>query len=296
MTRLAHLSDIHLAPLPPVKPRDLLSKRITGYVNWRLNRANYLNRGTLSGLVDHMNGQNIDFTAVTGDLVNLSLKNEFENALDWLKTVGEPEKVCAIPGNHDAYVRGARTKFRELMGEYGTGELIDNAPYPFVRRVGDVAIIGCSSAVARPPFIASGDFDPAQADRLKQCLTLLGKAEFFRVVLIHHPPCVELSAHRTKGLRGASRFRDVVAEAGAELVLHGHTHHSSVNEIDGPNAPVPVVGVAAASANAANGEDPARYNLFNIERTGKRWSCTLQEYGYQRIGDDIVMRLQMRIC
>ncbi|MNY71738.1 hypothetical protein D3C86_2101480 [compost metagenome] len=61
---------------------------------------------------------------------------------------------------------------------------------------------------------------------------------------------------------------------------------------------MPVVGVAAASA-AQGGtlDDPARYNLFRIERSGDRgWSCTMREYGFQRLGSDIVMRLQMRIC
>lgn len=296
MIRLAHISDIHLAPLPAVKPKELLNKRITGYINWRMKRAKYMQRSTLSHLIDHMKRQNADFTAVTGDFVNLSLDAEFQNASNWLKNLGKPEKVCAIPGNHDVYVRGAQANFSKNMGDYGTGELIDGAPYPFVRRVGDMAIIGCSSAVARPPFFASGDFDAAQAKRLKECLTLLGKAEFFRVVLIHHPPCGEAAASKTKGLRGAERFRDAVKQAGAEMVLHGHTHKSSVNEIDGPKGPVPVVGVAAASANAGHGEDPARYNLFDIERNGGRWSCSLREYGYQRIGDDIVLRLQMRIC
>ena len=39
MITLAHISDIHLAPLPPVRWRELLNKRITGYLNWRLTRG-----------------------------------------------------------------------------------------------------------------------------------------------------------------------------------------------------------------------------------------------------------------
>ena len=38
MFRLAHLSDVHLGPMPPVTLRHLASKRITGYVNWRIGR------------------------------------------------------------------------------------------------------------------------------------------------------------------------------------------------------------------------------------------------------------------
>ena len=38
--RLAHISDVHLGPLPKVKRSELFSKRITGYVNFRRNRMN----------------------------------------------------------------------------------------------------------------------------------------------------------------------------------------------------------------------------------------------------------------
>ena len=39
MITLAHISDIHLAPLPPVRFVDLLGKRITGFLNWKMTRA-----------------------------------------------------------------------------------------------------------------------------------------------------------------------------------------------------------------------------------------------------------------
>ena len=54
MTNLAHISDIHLAPLPPVRPRDLLSKRITGFLNWKLKRNRTLDGDGLASLVRHM--------------------------------------------------------------------------------------------------------------------------------------------------------------------------------------------------------------------------------------------------
>ena len=87
------------------------------------------------------------------------------------------------------------------------------------------------------------------------------------------------------------------AEAGAELVLHGHTHKSSIYAIPGPKGDVPVVGVAAAGAAQAEtgGHDPARYNLFNIQRVGTGWQCTMREFGFQRLSTDIVLRLSLRI-
>ncbi len=296
MITLAHLSDVHLAPLPPVRARDLVGKRITGYLNWKIKREHTLAGESLMKLVRHLRGQNPDFTVVTGDLVNLALDAEINTAHNWLETLGTPDRVALCPGNHDAYVRGQLEKALARWGDYARGETLDEAPFPFVRRIGEVAVVSCSSAVPTAPWLATGRFGEAQAKRLRRCLELLGEGGYFRVVMIHHPPNQELF-HPRLGLYGAKLFRQVVAEAGAELVLHGHTHKSSIYAIPGPGGDVPVVGVAAAGAaqRETGGHDPARYNLFNIQRLGTGWQCTLREFGFQRLSTDIVLRLSLRI-
>ena len=295
MITLAHISDIHLSPLPKVGPRDLVGKRLTGFLNWKLKRHGELNSETLVRLVEHMQGQKADFTAVTGDLTNLALPSEIERAGRWLQGVGSAETVAVCPGNHDAYVPGALESAQALWGDYLKGETLEGQAFPFVRRVGDVAIVSCSSAVPTPPFMAVGRFEEKQAARLARILKLLGDAGYFRVVLIHHPPNAELQ-HPSFGLKGHRLFRQTIADQGAELVLHGHTHRSSIHHIAGKAHEVPVIGVAAASA-AQGGtlDDPARYNLFRIEKSGDGWQCTMREFGFQRLGQDIVMRMQMRI-
>jgi len=296
MITLAHLSDIHLAPLPPLRARDLFSKRITGYLNWKIKREHTLAGEGLTKLVRHLRNQNPDFTAVTGDLVNLALDSEFNTAHNWLETLGRPQQVCVSPGNHDAYIKGQLEKALVRWNGYTRGETLDANPFPFVRRVGEVAIVSCSSAIPSAPWLATGRFTEGQASRLRRCLELLGDGGYFRVVLIHHPPNQELF-HPRLGLYGAPLFRQAIADAGAEMVLHGHTHKSSIFAIPGPHADVPVIGVAAAGAAQAEtgGHDPARYNLFNIQRVGTGWQCTLREFGFQRLSTDIVLRLSLRI-
>lgn len=295
MITLAHISDVHLSPMPDVALRDLMGKRFTGFLNWKLKRHDELNSETLSSLVEHLKQQHADFTAVTGDMTNLALPTEIARAGAWLEALGDSERVCVAPGNHDAYVPGALEEAQRLWGPYMTGETLDHTAFPFVRRVGELAVVSCSSAVPTRPFLAIGRFDEPQAERLAKILKLLGDADYFRTVLIHHPPNPELQ-HPSFGLKGHKLFRQVIAEHGAELILHGHTHRSSIHSISGPKHEVPVIGVAAASA-AQGGtlDDPARYNLFRIEKTGAGWACTMREYGYQRLGSEIVMRLQMRI-
>jgi len=295
MITLAHISDIHLSPMPAVAIRELMGKRLTGYLNWKLRRHDELNSETLGRLVQHLKDQNADFTAVTGDLVNLALPFEISRASQWLKDLGPTERICVTPGNHDAYVPGALEAAQKDWGPYMTGETLDNCDFPFVRRMGELAIVSCSSAVPTRPFQAIGRFEEEQADRLSRILSTLGEEGYFRVVLIHHPPNPELQ-HPSFGLKGHKIFRRVIAQHGAELILHGHTHRSSIHSIPGHKHEVPVIGVAAASA-AQGGtlDDPARYNLFRIERSGDGWACTMREFGFQRLGSEIVMRMQMRI-
>jgi 3',5'-cyclic AMP phosphodiesterase CpdA len=296
MTTLAHISDIHLAPLPPVRWTELLNKRITGYLNWRFRRQATLSGEGLTNLVRHMREQSPDFVAVTGDLVNLGLEAEANTAWNWLQTVGDPHEVCISPGNHDSYVKPTFEWNNERWGEYMRGETIDAAQFPFVRRIADIAVISCTSSIVSGVGFAIGRFERDQAARLGRILKLMGDAGYFRVILIHHPPNLE-ARHPRLGLYGAKLFRQVVAEHGAELILHGHTHKSTIYAVPGLNGDVPVVGVAAAGAAQSEdgGEDPARYNLFKIERLGTAWSCSMREFGFQRLSPDIVLRLSLRI-
>ena len=115
---LAHLSDPHLPPLPAARLGDLAGKRALGYLNWTRNRHKYHRRDVLDALVSDMQAQAPDHIAVTGDFVNLALDAEFEPARAWLESVGSPERVTIVPGNHDAYVRATPHRFVETLDDY----------------------------------------------------------------------------------------------------------------------------------------------------------------------------------
>ncbi|MFZ2103248.1 MAG: metallophosphoesterase, partial [Oricola sp.] len=235
--RLAHISDVHLAPMPHVRASDLFSKRVTGYINWKRNRAAHMAGGTLRQLVAAMLKQQPDHIAVTGDLTNLALDEEIANAAAWLRSLGDPADVSAIPGNHDAYVPGALAKAVAAWKPWMTGEA-ENVTrtkngFPWLRARGPAAIIGVNSSVATAPFLASGIFSRRQAKGLAQLLDRAGERGLFRVVLIHHPP-VRNATTPQKRLYGIRLFQSVIRAHGAELVLHGHTHLPQRNEIAGP--------------------------------------------------------------
>lgn len=278
---LAHLSDIHLGPLPPLRRRQLIGKRVTGYVNWRRNRAASMGGDVTGALVADLLTQKPDHVAVTGDLTNLALPLEMAAAREWLGALGEPADVSVVPGNHDAYVPGALALATRSWGAWMTGERVDGAPYPFLRRVGEVAVIGCSTAEASAPFLAVGPFRADQARRLE---TLLERsAGMFRVVMIHHPP-VRGATAASHAMRGIGRFEGVIARAGAELVLHGHTHLPTLHAVPGPQGPVPVLGVSAAGQGTGGRRPPARYNLLRIGGRAGAWTCERTERGLATAG------------
>jgi 3',5'-cyclic AMP phosphodiesterase CpdA len=296
---LAHLSDIHLSPMPRIKRRELLSKRMIGYVNWHRGRKFVHRRDVLNLLTRDVVEQKPDHIAVTGDLVNLGLPEEFLRAAEWLNHLGPPARVTAIPGNHDAYVRlhpeaGTR-HWHPFMEANDEGAALFPTPptlFPFVRRFGDVALIALSSAIPTMPFIAAGKIGAVQRELVANALDDVARAGLFRVVLVHHPPLRhQASWHR--GLRDTEKFTRVLKQHGAELVLHGHIHAQTVHELPTATGTALVIGVPSAS-EAVDGRAPAaRYNAYTIARTGSGWHVEM--VGRAAGGADQVFECERRV-
>jgi 3',5'-cyclic AMP phosphodiesterase CpdA len=280
MFRLAHISDPHLGPLPPIAWQELMSKRITGYVNWQRHRGKVMASPVLNHVMADIKAQRPNHLAITGDLVNLGLDAEVANAKAWLDTLGNAADISVVPGNHDAYVPGALAKACKAWAPFMTGDEAPNAltaasMFPYLRVRQNIAIIGVSSAIATIPFVARGELRPGQAKRLGKLLDEAGKQGLFRVILIHHPP-VRGAAAMHKRLFGIGLFQSVVAKHGAELVLHGHTHLASLYHIDGPQNQVPVVGVPSTSQALGGLRPAAGYNLIEISGEAGAWNCALE--------------------
>ena len=268
---LAHLSDPHLPPLPKARLRDLAGKRALGYLNWTRNRHKYHRREVLDALVADMQAQRPDHIAVTGDLVNLALEAEFTPAQAWIESVGTPQQVTVVPGNHDAYVRATRHHFAGTFKDYLRGDAeADGAAFPFLRRRGPLALIGVSSAVPTLPLMATGRLGRTQLDALDRSLAQLSDEEAFRVLLVHHPLH---SGSRIKRLTDSKALRAVLKARGVDLILHGHDHIHSTMWVEGSDKQIPAIGVPTASALAHKHYPAAAYNLFSIERGGDQWRC-----------------------
>jgi 3',5'-cyclic AMP phosphodiesterase CpdA len=216
-----------------------------------------------------------DHICVTGDLTNIALPAEFAAAAEWLAGLGDPEDVSVVPGNHDAYIAMPPAETFDLWRAWMRGD-DGTTTFPYLRRRGSAAIIGVSSAVPTAPFLATGRLAPAQRARLEQLLTRLGQEGLFRVVLIHHPP--QHGAVRTRHqLSDAGAVRQLLATAGAELVLHGHAHRQLDARLPGPGPQgIPVLGVGAASTVGGDGRTPGHYHLFRLEAAGGQHRPTVE--------------------
>jgi 3',5'-cyclic AMP phosphodiesterase CpdA len=277
---IAHISDVHLGPLPEVRLRELVNKRVFGYVNWQRRSRTY-DLGVLGKITADIHAQHVDHIAVTGDLVNIGLDAEYDAALAWLKTMGTPQDVTVVPGNHDAYLRRSVERYSATWLPYANGDHPNpTMAFPFVRRRGRVAFIGLSTAVATGPFMATGVMDRPQAEAFGRALEETGREGLCRVVLIHHPPLHALTTWPRR-LIGASLVRAEVRKYGAELILHGHNHRTTIAEVPGLDGGVPLIGAAAPSILPNKRHPGGAYNLIRIEEDGGKFHITMTERGFR---------------
>ena len=294
---LAHVSDPHLPPVPLPGWGECNAKRCLGFLNWQRKRRWRHLAPVLERLIADLKKQAPDHIAVTGDLVNIGLPSEYKAAARWLRDLGPPQHVSVIPGNHDIYVpldgEPGIERWHDYMADIPERNGSSTTAFPYVRRLGHVALVGLCSAVPTPPFNATGRLDDDQLARIGSILDRLATEGLVRVVLIHHPPLPGLARPR-RALTNACRMAEVLRRHGAEIVLHGHNHQAMLSVAQGPAGDIPVVGAPSASMGVASRHEAlARYNLLVFQRD-RAAGIELVERGLERL-DGPVVELSRRI-
>jgi 3',5'-cyclic AMP phosphodiesterase CpdA len=282
MFTLAHLSDLHVAPLPTPRWSELIGKRITGYINWRRRRRFIHDRGTLDRLLADLKAQATDHIAVTGDIVNIAAQAEFPPGRALLESLGSAHDVSFVPGNHDIYTRAGARYTARAFGAYMRED--EGGILPYLRRRGPLALIGVSSGVPTAWGMATGRIGVKQLAGLATLLEALKREPLMRVIMVHHPPVSEAGWH--KRLTDAAALKRVIAKHGAELLLHGHDHRAMLNWLKGPNGThVPAVGVPSASAAPGVAKEAAAYNLYRFDGAPGAWRCEMISRGVTADGN-----------
>jgi 3',5'-cyclic AMP phosphodiesterase CpdA len=277
--RLAHLSDLHLGPLPRVTPRALMNQRVLGYLSWQRRRYRVHRREVLDALVADLREQAPDHVAITGDLVNISLPAEFVQAAAWLRQLGDPGWITVIPGNHDAYVemkwREAWAHWSDYMSGDEPAERGGEAMFPFLRRRDGIVLIGLSTAVATPPTFATGRLGRPQLRALDRMLNHLDGDGTCRVVLLHHPPVETMTDYRRR-LVDSEEFAALLRRRGVELVLCGHQHVFQLGALPSGDGPIPVVGAPSASLHGGDRHHEGGYIIYDLVHGGTGWEIELE--------------------
>ncbi|OWK43409.1 metallophosphoesterase family protein [Fimbriiglobus ruber] len=254
--RLAHFSDIHLTASPlGWRPRDLVGKRVTGWLNIKV-----LGRGrrfrdapqVATALGRDLRGRNLDGAIFSGDATRLAFESEFAAAVAALD-VGDPAlpPVVAVPGNHDHYTRPAVAAglFEKYFGPWLVGTRVGPEMYPFARRIGHVWLIGANSCTAnRWHGDASGAFGADQLARLRELCASLDPGP--RVLVTHYPlrTAGGQIEHRLHRLRDHAAALATAVGCGIDLWLHGHIHHGFILPPT-PEIPFPVVCAGSTTQN-----------------------------------------------
>lgn len=268
---LAHITDLHLPPVLSLKPWLWNLKRSVGAINWFRNRRKLHLARVASELAADIVAQGPDHIAVTGDLASLGLPGEFQRGLEWLETLGGFDDVSVIPGNHDIYTKGCDVACLSAWSDYmasdtwGRGLTNDAEGFPYVRRIGNVALFALNSSVPTRLFRASGRIGDRQMRALGDLLARVAAQGLIRVILIHHPP-LRRQAPSRRALEDADALEALLSEVGADLVLHGHNHRDELTWTGPPGGPrIPIVGVATGSTGREHRHEPlGRYNLYRI--------------------------------
>jgi len=286
----AHISDPHLSTLEGVRHRDLLNKRLLGYLSWKSHRREEHRAEVLAALVSDLKRCRPRHTVITGDLTHLGLPGEFLEVAGWLAALGPPEQFTVIPGNHETY---ARSPWEETFAHwlpYLASDVTAAAPadlFPSLRIRDHIAFIGLSSARPSAPLLATGRLGKHQLQALGRILAETGERRLFRVLLIHHPPLAETLGWR-KRLTDSRALRDTLERHGVELVLHGHAHRATLGWLDTAAERAPVIGVPSASAIGHKPGRRARYNLCRVGRTATGWALEIEARRYAAEHDRFV--------
>ena len=170
-----------------------------------------------------------DHIAITGDLINLGLPCRVRGrTFAWLRRGRAPRDVTVVPGNHDIYSSLHGDPAYARWAEYMGGEN-DTLAFPFVRRVGPIALVGLNSAVETPPFYRQRQARAASARNrggTSRC-SRRGRPDPRRAD--SSSAAAAILRRREAALSDAAHLAHLLERGNAELVLYGHNHRTRLD-------------------------------------------------------------------
>lgn len=189
-------------------------------------------QGTVRALLDGVS-ERADLLLMPGDLIDSGTPEDARLLCEELAEVGVP--VVAVAGNHE-YAAGLVTL---VMATYRAGDIqvLDRDKLTFDVRGEKVGIVGLKGGMGgygkhrlfpsmEPEVQVWHDAARKDAQAIERGLSDLRTT--YRVVMLHYSPCrqtVEGEDLEEIPFYGNSVMGDAIDRMGADLVVHGHSHH-----------------------------------------------------------------------
>jgi 3',5'-cyclic AMP phosphodiesterase CpdA len=272
--RFIHLTDPHLSSLAGHSFLGVKGKRRSGYLSWTQRRHTIHTRQTLDQLTDAIQAESPDQIILSGDLIQIGLEQEIQQVGKWLEALAPAEQILFVPGNHDVYAEDSWSSIRrhwDFILPPRPGNEADNSrsAYPLARDLGNIRLIGISSAYVTPIFSARGAIGKKQFKRLEQLIQQAHDLAYMPFLVIHHPPLPGMSIWR-KALKEVDELKKLISKQKPALICCGHLHQN-IEVIEGETR----VFSTASASNRLN----ASYRVFDIEQIDKEnaaWSIRMQ--------------------
>ena len=267
MFRIAHLSDPHVGPLPRPRLRELMGKRLTGFINWHRGRDRAHDMELLAALVGDIRNQDAGSRSRAPAISPISgCRRNGTRPARFSKASVRRVRSASCRGNHDAYIEGALEGMLSVCGPFTSDDSGATGVFPYVRRRAHVGTGGSVFRdLRRPPSSPVDAWGRPRSMRRSGFWRNSGRRVCCRVVMIHHPPHVA-GASAGRNLTDARKLEEMIARTGAELMLHGHNHIGTRGHDPGSRR-ADTGGRGLPSASSRGGHDRAfraAYYLFDI--------------------------------
>jgi len=277
MFRIAHISDLHIPPLPPMSLKQLAGKRLLGLVAWHKKWKSEHQQAVLDALQVNLQELQPDHICITGDITFTTLPEEVDKAAEWISRLGDPQRISLIPGNHDAYVSGSLEYALETWSRWMQDD-DGQAGFPYLHQRGPVDIVGLSSAVATPPAMSLGRIGQSQLNKTESLLGRLKTANRPSLLMVHHPP-QDGAASWKRALSDRKALQEILYRTPVDLILHGHLHYPTSAVLECPSGHIPILGAASASTIGIR-KSVAHYHMIEIETGSGQPQITVQHYHF----------------
>ena len=200
MTRIVHLSDLHFGAH---------DERLVEAVDWQ---------------VDHLKP---DLVVISGDFTQRARTEQFREACEFLEGLRERgHEVLGVPGNHDVPLYDVLRRFLSPLTRYR--RFIDESLCPFIELPG-VAVLGINTA--RSLTFKDGRINKDQVEFIRETFSRT-PSEAMRILVTHHPLlALEVGGEVDRAIGGQELALDAVEESGVDMLLAGHNHHASSQDV-----------------------------------------------------------------